>query len=221
MHYQPLLDAAGHAVGMEALMRWHHQQRGPISPEAFIPIFEQSGLIAPLSRWALSQASRDAASWNRPLLVAVKLSVIQFEQDNLLELVRAVLEHSHLPASRLELQVTEASLCAGNPKRARTTLAMLRSDGVQVALADFGGAGSAPSQLSDLPLSKIKIARGLVAQISDAEPARSIIRMAIDLAHSRGLCAAADGIETDEQLRFLVDAGCDCLRASCSVAPAP
>lgn len=209
LHYQPLMDAARHVTGMEALMRWHHQQRGSISPEAFIPIFEQSGLIVPLSRWALSQACRDAASWNRPLQVAVKLSSIQFQQDDLLSVVKAVLAHSHLPPGRMELQVTEASLRGDDPQRVGTILGALRDEGVGIALADFGGEHSDPSQIRDFPIGRIKIARNLVAQIETAEPARSIIRMVIELAHSKGLSVVADGIESDEQLQFLIDEGCD------------
>lgn len=212
LHYQPLVSPARTVTGMEALMRWHHQQRGSISPEAFIPIFEQSGLIVPLSRWALSQASRDAVSWNRPLLVAVKLSAIQFEKDNLLDVVRAVLNRSHLPPSRLELQITEAALRGDDPSTVRSTLSALRDEGVRIALADFGGEHSDASHARNLPLDKIKVARDLVEQVAHAEPARSVIRMIIELAHARGLTVAADGIESEAQLAFLIDEGCDCLQ---------
>lgn len=212
LHYQPLMDSARKATGMEALMRWHHRQRGSISPEAFIPIFEESGLIVPLSRWALGQACRDATSWNRPLFVAVKLSAIQFEQDDLSAVIRAVLDHSHLPPSRLEVQVTEASLRGDDRQRVKAVLSGLREEGVRVALADFGGEHSALSHVRDFPLTKIKIARSLVSQIEAAEPARSIIRMVIELAHSKGLSTAADGIETEAQFAFLAGEGCDCLQ---------
>ncbi len=174
----------------------------------------------PLSRWALGQASRDAASWSRPLLVAVKLSAIQFDKDNLLAVVRAALAHSRLAPQRLELQVNEAAL-RGDAKRTAAILAGLRDEGVSVAFADFGGEHSALAHVRNLPFSKVKVARRLVAQIENAESARSIIRMIIDLAHSKNISAGAEGIETAAQLAFLEQHGCDWLQGYLLGPPLP
>ncbi len=220
LHYQPLAGKDGDVAGMEALMRWHHQQRGPISPEAFIPIFEQSGLIVPLSRWALGQACHDAASWARPLQVAVNLSAIQFDKENLLDLVRAALGQSGLASERLELEVTDRSLVS-SPARTAATMAELRREGVHIALAGFTGDRAALSRLKNFPFSKVKIARELVAQLDTAAPARSVVRMIIELAHSRGLAVAAEGVETPEQQSFLEAEGCDWLQGFLIGRPAP
>jgi EAL domain-containing protein (putative c-di-GMP-specific phosphodiesterase class I) len=220
LHYQPLLERHGRLSGMEALMRWHHRQRGSISPEAFIPVFEKSGLIGPVSRWALAQACADAVLWPEPMLVAVNLGGIQLVQNDLLSVVRTALAESGLAAERLELEVTEASLI-GEVARKASVIAGLRDEGVGVALADFGGQQAALAHLKQLPLSKVKIARELIAQIETSPSARSIIRMTIDFGHSKDLAVAAEGIETQRQLEFLEDHDCDWFQGYLIGMPAP
>jgi EAL domain-containing protein (putative c-di-GMP-specific phosphodiesterase class I) len=220
LHYQPVADRGGVIVGMEALMRWHHHDRGPVSPEAFIPIFERSGLIVPVSRWALGLACRDGASWQRPLQIAVNLSAMQFGHDDLPALVETVLDQSGLAPERLELEVTEAALVSGGDGVART-MRRLRNAGVAIVLADFGTGRSGPAYLKDYPFSGVKIARGLTTQFEQSASARSIIHMVIELAHSLGLHVAADDVETPEQLGFLVTEGCDRVQGFLIGRPGP
>ncbi|MBI4924093.1 MAG: EAL domain-containing protein [Devosia nanyangense] len=220
LHYQPMAARHGRIVGMEALMRWHHRERGPISPEAFIPIFEHSGAIVPLSRWALGQACRDAASWRQPLLVAVDLSSIQIDEEDLPALVSAELARSGLAPHRLELEVMATAL-ASDARRIAATMTRLRTLGVGLTLADFGAGDAGPTRLRKYPFSKLKIARGLVAGIEASASARSIIHMAVELGHSLGLSVAAEGIETPAQLAFLEDQGCDWMQGYFIGRPAP
>lgn len=211
LHYQPWQDRDGNVVGLEALMRWHHQERGSISPEAFIPVFEQSGMILPLSRWALMQACSDAVSWTHPLAVAVNLSPLQFVEEDLPELVASVLAITGLPPSRLELEMTEAALLADSG-RARATLTALGDLGVKIALDDFGSGASDPSYLRDFPFSKLKIDTGFVAGIDRSASARWIVRTLIELGHSLDLTVAAEGVETLSQHAYLLEEGCDVMQ---------
>jgi EAL domain-containing protein (putative c-di-GMP-specific phosphodiesterase class I) len=219
LHYQPLARRGGHIAGMEALMRWHHRRRGAISPEAFIPIFEDSGIIVPLSQWALGEAAREAATWRAPLTVAVNLSAKQFEQDDLPALVTNVLARSGLAPERLELEVGEAALSGDRDVRA--TLTRLRDLGVGIALADFGAGRTGPSYIREFPFSKVKIARSLVAEVGTSAPARSIVHMIVSLAHALGLSVAAEGVETDAQRTLLEAEGCDWLQGYLIGRPGP
>lgn len=220
LHYQPWLDSDGEVVGLEALMRWHHQQRGAISPEAFIPVFEKSGLILPLSRWALQQACSDAAAWTEPLTVAVNLSPLQFTDQNLPELVASVLASTGLPAERLELEMTEAALLA-DAEGAHVTLTALNALGVKIALDDFGTGASAPSYLRDYPFSKLKIDPSFVAEIERSASARWIVHTLIELGHSLDLVVAAEGVETPGQQAYLIEQGCDLVQGFLLGRPAP
>lgn len=164
LHYQPLAATHGKVVGFEALIRWYHPKRGNISPEAFIPISEECGLIIPLSRWVLRQACLEAASWKRPLNVALNLSPVQFEHEDLPALIKSVLSKTGLAPDRLELEITEGVLIADS-ERALATLEKLNKLGVQIVLDDFGTGYSSLSYLRDFPFSKIKIDRSFVAKI--------------------------------------------------------
>lgn len=211
LHYQPIVQNGGRVVGLEALMRWHHRQRSAVSPEAFVPIFEKSDLILPLSRWALTRACADAAEWDRPLTVAVNLSPIQFLEDDVPDLVHAALSETGLAARRLELEVTEAALLA-DPAGTRTALVALDAEGVAITLDNFGTGSASASCLDGFPFSKIKIDTGFVAGIETSASARRIIHMIIELGHSLNLVVAAQGVETASQLNYLADHGCDLLQ---------
>jgi EAL domain-containing protein (putative c-di-GMP-specific phosphodiesterase class I) len=219
LHYQPLIRSNGNVAGMEALMRWHHHARGPMSPEAFIPIFERSGLMVQLSRWALEQACFDAVAWSNGLVVAANLSAVQFERDDLPRLVRSVLDRSRLAPDRLELEVTETTLqSAGDVANA---MFQIREHGVHLVLAGFGVGASAPSFLDAFPFSKLKIASRLVSSLETSVSARSIIHMIVELGHARGLAVAAEGVETPGQLAFLRNEGCDWIQGFLIGRPAP
>jgi EAL domain-containing protein (putative c-di-GMP-specific phosphodiesterase class I) len=208
LHYQPLADIRGRVVGFEALMRWHHQKRGPISPEAFIPIFENSGLILPLSRWALKQACLDAVSWKRPMQVSVNLSPVQFEHDDVPAMVASILTETGLAPERLELEISEASITA-DPDRTGAALRALAAQGVRLAFDDATGDVALPFMLKDYPFSKVKIARSLVDSIDTSPSARSLIHMILVVGHSLNIPVAAKGIETAGQLAFILKQGCD------------
>jgi len=211
LHYQPLAECRGNVVSFEALMRWHHQERGPISPEAFIPIFEQSGQIVPLSRWALRQACLDAASWRKPLGVSFNLSAVQFQQAGLTNLVASILAETELEPARLELEVAEAALLT-DARRTLGTLMDLSAMGICISLDDFGMGKSSPACLQKFPFSRVKIDRCFVSSIEISVAAKSIIHMIIEFAHSLDLSVVAKGVETEGQLTFLKDEGCDLIQ---------
>jgi diguanylate cyclase (GGDEF)-like protein/PAS domain S-box-containing protein len=220
LHYQPLAATHGKVVGFEALIRWYHPKRGNISPEAFIPISEECGLIIPLSRWVLRQACLEAASWKRPLNVAVNLSPVQFEHEDLPALIKSVLSKTGLAPDRLELEITEGVLIADS-ERALATLEKLNKLGVQIVLDDFGTGYSSLSYLRDFPFSKIKIDRSFVAKIGVQDSAKAIIRAVIGLGHSMNLTVTAEGVETESQLKYLKDERCDMIQGYLIGRPAP
>ena len=220
VHYQPLALSTGKVVGFEALVRWLHPKKGNISPADFIPIAEGSGLILPLSRWVLWQACRQAASWKRPLTIAVNLSPVQFQHEDLPRLVGSVLSETGLAAERLELEITEGVLISDSD-RAFATLTKLRKLGVQIALDDFGTGYSSLSYLRDFPFSKIKIDRSFIDNIGVQESAKPIIHAVIGLGHSMEMTVTAEGVETKAQLEYLINEGCDLVQGYLIGRPAP
>jgi EAL domain-containing protein (putative c-di-GMP-specific phosphodiesterase class I) len=220
LHYQPILAREGKFVGFEALARWTHAKHGPISPATFIPVAEKTGLILPLSRWVLSKACQDAATWGRPLTVAVNLSPSHFDPEDVPTLIRSVLAETGLAASRLELEITEGLLIP-DPKRALSALAKLRELGVQLAIDDFGTGYSSLSYLRDFPFTKIKIDQSFVATIDSQETSRAIIRAVIGLGHAMSMEIVAEGVESREQLEFLIAEGADFIQGYLIGKPAP
>ena len=208
LHYQPFTDTGGTVLGFEALMRWHHQQRGAISPEAFIPVFEHCGAILPLSRWALKQACLDAVCWRRPLKVSVNLSPVQFQQDDVPAIVEATLGETGIAPERLELEITEAAFAA-DAERAGPILLKLAALGVRLTFDDVGAGVALPFHLQDYPFSKIKIARSVVEYAEVSASARSIIHMIVLVGRSMNVPVAAKGIETAGQLSILIKEGCE------------
>jgi predicted signal transduction protein with EAL and GGDEF domain len=158
VHYQPQAQAGGKVVGFEALIRWLHPSRGWVSPNAFIPIAEESGLIIAIGEWVLREACREATSWPAPLQIAVNLSPAQFRDDDLPRLVHSVLLATGLAANRLELEVTE-SVLIGDFSRALLILRRLKSLGVRIAMDDFGTGYSSLSYLQSFPFDKLKNCR--------------------------------------------------------------
>lgn len=220
LHYQPVVKSNGTVIGFEALMRWHHQRRGLISPEAFIPIFENCGLILPLSHWALRQACLDAMSWRRPLQISVNLSPLQLEQEDLPAQVAEVLAETGLAPERLELEMTETALIS-NPEGTLAALLQLTALGVRIAFDDAGTGVSLPFYLTDYPFSRVKISRDLASNIETSPSARSIIHMILLVGRSLHVPVAAKGVETGAQLTYLVDQGCDLLQGFLVGRPAP
>jgi diguanylate cyclase (GGDEF)-like protein len=208
LYYQPLVSLkTGAIIGFEALMRWHHPTRGTLPPAEFIPLLEEIGLIVPLGEWALRQACAEAARWPGNLKVAVNLSSIQFKAGNVIHAVMSALANSGLPASRLELEITESILLAESDSNL-ATLHRLRSLGVSVSMDDFGTGYSSLSCLRAFPFDKIKIDRSFVRELSDGGGSTAIVRAVAGLGSSLGISTTAEGVETDEQFAWLRREGC-------------
>jgi predicted signal transduction protein with EAL and GGDEF domain len=209
LHYQPVVSIAdGSISGFEALLRWRHPERGPISPAEFIPIAEEIGLIVPLGEWVLRQACAEAMNWPAPLRVSVNISPVHFIGRNLVPAIVASLAASGLDADRLEVEITEAVLLQ-NTERTLATMRSLRELGVRIAMDDFGVGYSSLSYLRNFPFTKIKIDRSFVQDVVEQESARSIVRAVIALGASLGMTTTAEGIETQQQLDLLRAEGCD------------
>jgi diguanylate cyclase (GGDEF)-like protein len=208
LFYQPLVSARQRrAAGIEALLRWRHPSRGLVSPAEFIPIAESTRLIIPLGAWALRHACFDAARLPPGLRVSVNLSAIQLRSSDLLPTVREVLAASCLPPDRLELEVTESSLIR-DAAATRATLQELRSLGVRIAMDDFGTGYSSLSYLREFPFDRIKIDKSFVDDVGRRKDCDAIIRAVTGIAESLGIETVAEGVETEEQLRRLVEEGC-------------
>ncbi len=213
LHYQPQVSAeSGQISGMEALVRWHHPERGMVSPAEFIPLAEDTGLIVPLGEWVLRSACAQNKAWQdagyEPLRVAVNISARQFEQPNFVELVAQVLKETGLSADYLELELTESSVMK-NPEVTYETLTVLRSTGIEISIDDFGTGYSSLSYLNRFPLNKLKIDQSFVRGIITRQNDAAIVRAVITLARSLELKVIAEGVETEAQLTFLHLLGCD------------
>lgn len=207
--YQPLFATAdGSCTGYEALVRWNHPERGQIPPEVFVPIAEETGVIVPLGEWVLREACRTAAGWEKHLTIAVNLSPVQFRLVNLPDTVSSVLLETGLDPTRLELEVTEAALM----KDRLTTLELLRRMkklGVRIVMDDFGTGYSSLSNLQSFPFDKIKIDRSFITSMETDVSARAIVRAIVGLGRSLDLPVVAEGIETFDQHRMVIEEGCE------------
>lgn len=211
--YQPEVSTrSGKVVTAEALLRWRHPVRGLIKPSSFIPLAEETGLMVPLGEWVLREACRQVAAWKAEhglsIRVAVNLSAIQFRQQSLVEVIRAALRACNLDGSSLEVELTESSVMT-NADESVGVLGQLRKMGVGVAIDDFGTGYSSLSYLRRFPIDKLKIDRSFVHDVTSSETDASIVRAIVLLAHSVGLRVVAEGVETEEQLRFISDLKCD------------
>ena len=208
LHYQPQAGKNGEIVGFEALLRWIHPTRGFVSPDTFIPIAEESGLIIRIGQWVLEEACREASSWPHPLNIAVKSSPIQFRRDDLPKTVHRVLLETGLDVNRLELEITEGALVS-DFSRAASILRRLKALGVRIAMDDFGTGYSSLSYLQAFPFDKIKIDRSFVSGQGSKPQSEAIIRAITGLGRGFGLPVIAEGVETEEQRSFLLNEGCE------------
>jgi diguanylate cyclase (GGDEF)-like protein/PAS domain S-box-containing protein len=211
LEYQPEIDiGSGRTVGFEALIRWRDPEHGRLLPDAFIKAAEESGLIVPIGQWVLREACQQGRRWHDagfPVAVAVNLSHAQFIHDDLLQYVDDALQASGLAPEFLDLEITEKTIM--NDAAALATVSTLRARGVQLTIDDFGSGFSCLSSLRRLPLSKLKIAPGLIDDIVSAPEGAAMIPAIIALAHSLKLKVIAEGVETAEQLHYLQQHGCD------------
>ncbi len=212
LEYQPELDVgSGKVIGMEALIRWRHPERGLLLPHEFLPVAEECGLIVPIGEWVLVEACTRARSWRdagHAVTVAVNLSDIQFLHGSLLETVDAALAQSGLAPAWLDLEITEGAIMRGD-HGLDETVAALRGRGVQLTIDRFGTGLSSLSSLRRFPLSKLKIDRSFVSDIEHDPIDAALIPAIIAVARSLRLRVVAEGVETEEQLRFLRQHGCD------------
>jgi diguanylate cyclase (GGDEF)-like protein len=200
LHYQPVVCLAdGRITGCEALIRWHHPERGEISPTEFIPIAEEVGLIVPLGEWVLRQACTDARNWPNDVRVAVNLSPIQLLNPRLVPVVLNALASGGIAASRLEIEITETALMQST-ETTLSTLHRLHSLGIRISMDDFGTGYSSLSNLRSFPFDKIKIDRSFISGLPDREDSVAIVRAVAGLAHSLGMITTAEGVETAAQM---------------------
>jgi diguanylate cyclase (GGDEF)-like protein/PAS domain S-box-containing protein len=207
LHYQPQKRIGGEITGFEALVRWRHPTRGMVPPGTFVPLAEESGLILPMGEWILREACREAASWPRPLHIAVNLSPIQFRHGDLPRLVHAVLLDTGLAANRLELEITEGVLI-DDFSRALSILRRLKALGVGIAMDDFGTGYSSLSNLQSFPFDKIKIDQSFILNLESNPQSAAIVRAVLGLGRGLNLPVIAEGVETEAQLAFLAAEGC-------------
>ncbi len=208
-HFQPLVDIkTGRIIGVEMLARWPHPTRGMVSPVEFIPLAENMGLIGAMTDRLMRQACVAASRWPAHLTLACNVSPLQLRDPGLPAMVRAVLDDTGFPASRLEVEVTESAL-VGDLALARALLDQLKGLGVRLALDDFGTGYSSLQHLQKLPFDKLKIDASFVAAMVTDEESGKIVSAVVKLGHSLGLSTVAEGVETAAMADLLRDFGCD------------
>ena len=208
LYYQPLINIeSNEIIGYEALLRWHHSEKGLIMPNVFIPVAEDTGMIVQLGEWVLRSALYEVANWPDHLSVAVNLSPAQMRSPNLLPTIINALASTGVAPNRLELEITESVLMNDNQANVEL-LHKIRSLGVRIALDDFGTGYSSLNYLRSFPFDKIKIDRCFVDEVDSREDCRAIIRAVTSLASSLGMVTTAEGVERSGQLNQLKEEGC-------------
>jgi diguanylate cyclase (GGDEF)-like protein len=208
MEYQPIVDLSSGAVsGREALMRWTHPTRGELSPSAFIPTAERTGLILALGEWALLQSCKEAVTWRDQVTVAVNVSPVQLREESFASTVAAILRKTKLPPQRLNIEVTETVLL-NDDVVTRRNVARLRALGIGLALDDFGTGFSTMSTLVRFSFDKLKIDSSFVKESVHRRESAAVVRGIVALAREIGMPTTAEGIETQEQLDFVRVCGC-------------
>ncbi len=221
LHYQPQVDlSTGKVVGYEALLRWRHPERGMIPPSEFIPVAEESGMIIPLGEWVINRGCMDAMELPEDTYVAINLSPTQFMAGNLVEIVAKALKISGLPASRLELEITETAMTHDRAKAAEL-LRQLTATGISIAIDDFGTGYSNLSYLMDFTFKKLKIDRSFVSRLENDDNTGAVVSTIVGLSRALGAHTLAEGVETERQAVLLRAAGCDAVQGYYYAKPAP
>ncbi|HEY5179196.1 MAG TPA: EAL domain-containing protein, partial [Dermatophilaceae bacterium] len=224
LHYQPKVSLSTRdVVGVEALVRWQHPERGLVFPDDFIPMAEHTALIGPLTRHVLDTALAQVRTWadaGRPLPIAVNLSVRNLLDEHLADQVAELLAVHGVPGALLELEVTESAIMV-DPVRARQMLEQLSALGVRISIDDFGAGYTSLSQLTTLPVSELKIDRSFVMTMTDDPGNAMIVQSVIDLGHNLGLTLVAEGVETEQALTALAGLDCDAAQGYHLCRPIP
>jgi EAL domain-containing protein (putative c-di-GMP-specific phosphodiesterase class I) len=214
LHYQPVVELKSlRIVGLEALIRWQHPERGLLTPVDFVPVAEDCGLILPIGDWGLAEACSQIQAWTREnpengsLRVCVNLSARQFSREGLTDHVSSLLQQSGTSSHQLGLEMTESSLIP-NMNTAMEVLEGLRALGVSISMDDFGTGYSSLSYLNSFPIDVLKIDRSFVGRMTDGDQPLQIVRTIIELARVLGMDVVAEGIETGEQYQLLHHMGC-------------
>ncbi|WP_124951392.1 putative bifunctional diguanylate cyclase/phosphodiesterase [Sulfuriferula thiophila] len=223
--YQPRVDvSSGKIVGAEALIRWQHPEKGLISPDNFIPISEETGLIVPMGEWILNEACRQNKSWQEaglpPISVSVNLSPIQFRQPGLIDAVTNALRQTGLNSRYLELELTE-SFFMQDAERINVAITAMKTLGVELAIDDFGTGYSSLSYLKRFPVNHLKIDKSFVQEIDTSPDDAAIVRAIITLGHELGLKVVAEGVETLANYTFLQEHNCDEIQGYYFSRPVP
>lgn len=206
--YQPLAKTnSREVVGFEALLRWNQEDRGSVPPSLFIPIAEECGLILQIGEWVLQHACQEAASWERPLTIAVNVSAAQLHGPHFVQTCKEILMQTGLEPERLELEITETALIR-DPTRALYTLRQLKKLKVRIAMDDFGTGYSSLSNLRAFPFDKIKIDASFIKAVNVNKEAATIVRAVLGLGRGLELPVLAEGVETEEELAFLNAESC-------------
>lgn len=208
LYYQPLVSLETGAITcMEALVRWRHPTRGLVPPPEFVPVAEETGMIVALGEFVLQRACRDAATWPSGVKVAVNVSALELDNPGFLKGLEAILAASGLPASSLQIEVTETAVMS-NIQRSITLLNEIRALGIEVAMDDFGTGYSSLSLLRTSPFDKLKIDRAFIKDASDSSDGRAILAAIVSLARLLGMSTTAEGVETVEQREIARALGC-------------
>jgi diguanylate cyclase (GGDEF)-like protein/PAS domain S-box-containing protein len=213
LYYQLQVDQSGHILGAEALIRWQHPQRGMVSPAQFIPLAEETGMILPIGDWVIEQACAQLKIWEmdpvmRKIRISVNVSPRQLSQPYFVEQVKDAIEKTGIRASQLKLELTE-SFILHDVEEAIEKMQELRRIGICFAMDDFGTGYSSLAYLTRLPLEQLKIDQSFVRDIASDKNSRVMVRTILNIANNFGLEVVAEGVETDEQLAFLCQYGCN------------
>jgi len=221
LYYQPVVNLQDRTItGCEALLRWHHPERGLISPAEFIPIAEETGLINQLGEWVLRTACAEAMTWPDNIKIAVNVSPVQFKNQALALTVIGALAASGLPARRLELEITETAIIH-NEEATLGKLSQLREMGVKIALDDFGTGYSSLSYLHRIPFDKIKIDQSFIKNVAGNDHSLAIVQAIITVAKARNVITVAEGVETEQQRELLRTLGCSEMQGYLFSRPVP
>jgi len=225
VHYQPQVDGRlNKIIGMEALVRWNHEKMGLVSPGAFIPLAEETGLIVALDQWVMKTGMTQMREWYEaglnPGRLSLNLSVKQLQQEDFIEIVKNILNETGCKAEWIEFEITESHIMH-NVKEAIETLNSIKALGISIAIDDFGTGYSSLSYLKKLPVDKLKIDRSFITDIPDNKEDAAITNAIIAIAESLNLRVIAEGVETRKQKEYLLECGCHFIQGYLYHKPMP